>query len=86
MALKFNKKKKRKRVQTIFFDIIAYFEISVFEISRVDYTQYTCAYRFIIVIQWIKSCHKNHMTTRNNTLARRCNIIDNVPVNNAFSF
>ena len=39
----------------------------------------------VAVIQWIASCHKNRMTTFNNTLARRRNVIHNVPVNNAFS-
>ena len=38
----------------------------------------------VAVIQWIKSCHKNRLTTRNNTLARRRNVIDNVRVNNVF--
>ena len=39
----------------------------------------------IPVMQWITSCHKNHMITLcNNTLARTCNVIDNVHVNNAF--
>ena len=38
----------------------------------------------VAVIQWIMSCHKNRMTTGNNTLARRRSVIDNVCVNNAF--
>ena len=39
----------------------------------------------VTVIQWIKSCHKNCMTTRVITLlALRCNVIDNVSVNNGF--
>ena len=40
----------------------------------------------VTVIQWITSCHKNHMTTCNKTLACRCNIIDDVHVNNVFSY
>ena len=40
----------------------------------------------VAVIQWIASCHKNHMTTRAITLARRRKVIDNVRVNNAFSY
>ena len=39
----------------------------------------------VAVIQWIMSCHKNRMTTLVITLARRRNVIDNVPINNAFS-
>ena len=39
----------------------------------------------VAVIQWITSCHKNHMNTRVITiLARRRNIIDNVRFNNGF--
>ena len=40
------------------------------------------------VIQWIKSCHKNPMTTRKLTLsslARTDCVIDNIHVNNTFS-
>ena len=41
----------------------------------------------VVVIQWITSCHKYHInTTCNNTSARTCNVIDNVRVNNAFSY
>ena len=39
------------------------------------------------VIQGITSCHKNRYDhTCNNTLARTRNVIDNVRVNNAFSY
>ena len=41
----------------------------------------------VAVIQWITSCQKNSYDhTYNNTLARTRNVIDNVRVNNAFSY
>ena len=40
----------------------------------------------VAVIQWLTSCHKkSYAHTRNNSLARIRNVIDNVRVNNAFS-
>ena len=38
----------------------------------------------VAVIEWITSCHKNHMTKHVITLWH--NLIENVCVNNAFSF
>ena len=39
----------------------------------------------VAVMQWITSSHNNRNDhTCNNTLARRCNVADNVHVNNAF--
>ena len=41
----------------------------------------------VAIIQWITSCHyKSYDQTCNNTLTRTHNVIENVHVNNAFSY
>ena len=50
--------KYKKYVQTIFFDIRGYFEISLFEISRVEFTN-------TVELQWLKQLwnHENMFET-----------------------
>ena len=40
----------------------------------------------VAVIQWIKLCRLNLNHTFNNILARTRNVIDNIRVNNVFSY
>ena len=40
----------------------------------------------VCVFQWITSCHKSYDHPCNNTLARTRNVVDNVRVNDAFSY